>query len=51
MVETPLVFDFNNTQTVCDAFDDAWALLQDVGRTSRHHPSHARRKQFWPSAS
>ena len=31
MVETPLTFDFNNTRTVCDAFDDAWAFLQGVG--------------------
>ena len=31
MVETPLTFDFNNTRTVCDAFDDAWAFLQGLG--------------------
>jgi hypothetical protein len=31
MVETPLTFDFHNTRAVCDAFDDAWAFLQDVG--------------------
>ena len=31
MVETPLTFDFNKTQTVCAAFDDAWAFLQGVG--------------------
>jgi hypothetical protein len=31
MVETPLVFDFNKTRTVCAAFDDAWAFLQGVG--------------------
>ena len=31
MVETPMVFDFNKTRTVCAAFDDAWAFLQGVG--------------------
>jgi len=31
MVETPLTFDFNNTRMVCDAFDDAWAFLRDMG--------------------
>jgi len=31
MVETPLVFDFNKTRTVCAAFDDAWTFLQGVG--------------------
>jgi hypothetical protein len=31
MVETPLVFDFNKTRTLCDAFDDAWAFLQGLG--------------------
>jgi hypothetical protein len=31
MVETPLAFDLSKTGTVCDAFEGAWALLQDVG--------------------
>jgi hypothetical protein len=31
MVETPLAFDFDKTRTLCDAFDDAWALLQGIG--------------------
>jgi hypothetical protein len=31
MVETPLVFDFNKTRTLCDAFDGAWASLEGVG--------------------
>ena len=31
MVENPLAFDFSKTCTICDAFDDAWALLQGLG--------------------
>jgi len=31
MVENPLAFDFSKTRTICDAFDDAWALLQGLG--------------------
>jgi hypothetical protein len=31
MVETPLAFELSKTGTVCDAFDGAWAFLQDVG--------------------
>ena len=31
MVENPLAFDFSKTRTICDAFDDAWALLQGIG--------------------
>jgi hypothetical protein len=31
MVETPLAFNFSKTRTVCDAFDDAWAFLRDIG--------------------
>jgi hypothetical protein len=31
MVENLLAFDFSKTRTICDAFDDAWALLQGLG--------------------
>jgi len=31
MVKTPLAFEFSKTCAICDAFDDAWALLQGVG--------------------
>ena len=31
MVENPLAFEFSKTRTICDAFDQAWALLQGVG--------------------
>src|SRR5262245_24642077 len=31
MVENPLAFNLSKTRTICDAFDDAWALLQGVG--------------------
>jgi hypothetical protein len=31
MVETPLAFDFSKTRTICDAFEDAWAILQGLG--------------------
>jgi hypothetical protein len=31
LVENPLTFDFSKTRTICDAFDDAWALLQGLG--------------------
>jgi len=31
MVKTPLAFEFSKTRTICDAFDEAWALLQGVG--------------------
>jgi hypothetical protein len=31
MVKTPLAFEFSKTRTICDAFDQAWALLQGVG--------------------
>jgi hypothetical protein len=31
MVKTPLAFEFSKTRTICDAFDDAWALLQGLG--------------------
>jgi len=30
MVETALAFDFSKTRMICDAFDDAWALLQGL---------------------
>jgi hypothetical protein len=29
--QSPLAFDFSKTRTICDAFDDAWAFLLDVG--------------------
>ena len=31
MVKTPLAFEFSNPRAICDAFDDAWALLQGLG--------------------
>jgi hypothetical protein len=31
MVKTPLAIEFSKTRTICDAFDEAWALLQSVG--------------------
>ena len=31
MVENPLAFNFSKTRTICDAFDDAWTLLQGLG--------------------
>ena len=31
MAENPLAFNFSKTRTICDAFDDAWALLQGPG--------------------
>jgi len=31
MVKTPLAFEFSKTRAICDAFDDAWALLQGLG--------------------
>ena len=31
MVKTPLAFEFSKTRTICDAFDEAWALLQGLG--------------------
>ena len=31
MVENPLAFGFSKTRTICDAFDEAWALLQGLG--------------------
>ena len=31
MVENPLAFDFSKTRTICDAFDEAWAFLQNLG--------------------
>jgi hypothetical protein len=31
MVKTPLAFEFSKTRSICDAFDEAWALLQGVG--------------------
>ena len=31
MVKTPLAFEFSKTRTICDAFDQAWAFLQDLG--------------------
>ena len=31
MVKTPLAFEFSKTRTICDAFNDAWALLQGLG--------------------
>src|SRR5215831_5876047 len=31
MVENPLAFEFSKTRAICDAFDDAWALLQGLG--------------------
>ena len=30
MVENPLAFDFSKTRTICDAFDEAWAFLQNL---------------------
>jgi hypothetical protein len=31
MVENPLAFEFSKTRTICDAFDEAWAVLQRLG--------------------
>ena len=31
MDENPLAFEFSKTRTICDAFDEAWALLQGLG--------------------
>ena len=31
MVKTPLAFEFSKTRTICDAFDEARALLQGLG--------------------
>src|SRR5262245_47568303 len=31
MVKTPPAFEFSKTRMICDAFDEAWALLQGVG--------------------
>jgi hypothetical protein len=31
MVENPLAFKFSKTRTICDAFDEAWAVLQGLG--------------------
>jgi hypothetical protein len=31
MVENPLAFEFSKTRTICDAFDEAWAFLQNLG--------------------
>ena len=31
MVENLLAFNFSKTRTICDAFDDAWTLLQGLG--------------------
>ena len=31
MDENPLAFEFSKTRTICDAFDQAWAFLQDLG--------------------
>jgi hypothetical protein len=41
MNEHPLAFEFSKTRTICNAFDQAWAFLQDLGATSRNHPSHS----------
>jgi len=30
MDENPLAFEFSKTRTICDAFDQAWAFLQDL---------------------
>jgi hypothetical protein len=30
MVENPLAFKFSKTRTICDAFDEAWAFLQNL---------------------
>ena len=31
MDDNPLAFEFSKTRTICDAFDEAWALLQGLG--------------------
>src|ERR1700745_272275 len=31
MDENPLAFEFSKPRTICAAFDQAWALLQDLG--------------------
>jgi hypothetical protein len=31
MDENPLAFEFSKTRTICDAFDEAWAFLQNLG--------------------
>ena len=40
MVENPLAFEFSKTRTICDAFDEAWAFLQNLG-TDLAEPSNA----------
>ena len=31
MAQNPLAFEFSKTRTICDAFDEAWVFLQDLG--------------------
>jgi hypothetical protein len=31
MDENLLAFEFSKTRTICDAFDEAWAFLQNLG--------------------
>ena len=31
MDKNPLAFELSKTRTICDAFDQAWAFLQDLG--------------------
>ena len=38
MVENPLAFEFSKTRTICDAFDEAWAFLQGLGRDLTQAP-------------
>jgi hypothetical protein len=49
MVENPLAFEFSKTRTICDAFDEAWAFLQNLG-SDLTEPSNGRNRS-WPSAS
>jgi hypothetical protein len=39
MVKTPLAFEFSKTRAICDAFDDAWALLQGLGSDLAQAPN------------
>jgi hypothetical protein len=39
MDENPLAFEFSKTRTICDAFDEAWAFLQDLGSDLTEPPN------------
>jgi hypothetical protein len=42
MNEHPLAFEFSKTRTICDAFDQAWAFLQDLGSDLTEPPKSLR---------